>query len=153
MTTFEELGPETFYVIADFENDIYHYWNDVDENSDETLSYEDSFRYTIGGNLLNFINYADCTVDDILDISVSEDNQYSFKFFREYTSESGKNISDMFNVVIKDNLIIKAERYSVIEDPEANSENKIRSEYVCAEFNYDNNFDNFVQKHNSLLGQ
>lgn len=153
----EDRGEGTFNVIADYTNNIYHYWNTENETLTEenALTYEDSAIYTIGGNLLSFIKYADCTVDDIVDIEVSEDNQYSFKFFKENTDENtGYVTSNMFNIIVKDNLIRKAEKYSVIEDLEAAlNEIKIHSEYVCAEFNYDNNFDNFVEKHNSLLNK
>lgn len=133
-TNYEEEGEWTLSVVADYNNDIYHYWNTDNESME--LEYDDTTDFTIGGDLLDFIDFSDCTQEDIYDITEQEDGSYKFTCFLEYEAAGGNYFyTQRFDIVVKDNLVQKAEKYSLCE---RTSDNEITSSYCYAEFEYDN---------------
>jgi len=123
---------DSLYVIADYKNDIYHYWNTW-STEEKSMQYEETIQFTIGGDLLQFIDISSFTVEDIYNISVTDNNEYVFTMFTEYT-EDNYNYSKRYDIVVKDNLLRKAEQYGVCEK----TAGAIETQYCCVEFNYDN---------------
>ena len=149
-TNFEEEGEWTLSVVADYDNNLYHYWNT--DNESRELEYAETSQFTIGGDLLDFIDFSECTQEDIYDITMQEDGSYKFTCFLEYeTSGGGYLYTERFDIVVKDNLVQKAEKYSLCERTD---DNKITSSYCYAEFEYSNlDFSTLEAKYNQLKQQ
>ena len=136
---------DELFVIADFNNDIYHYWNSWQANSDKSMQFGDTVSYSLsGGEILDF-NFP-FTKDHIYNVSVTADNEIKCTIFAEYEREinfESTDVVEMYNLIIKDNLFRRVEHYRMRGSD---------SEYSCMEFNYDNiDFSAMDTKYSTLL--